>query len=64
MTKLSTYPIRSGISLIALAGLACLLAFASPASAHPRSSQVVVLEDAGAGSAPSVRCTALGRRRT
>ena len=62
MTKLSTYTTRWGISLIALAGLAFLLAFTSSASAHARSSQVVVLEDAGAGSRPELAVQGLGGR--
>jgi serine protease AprX len=60
VTKLSTYTTRWGISLIALAGLALLLSFASSASAHARSSQVVVLEDAGAGSGPERAVQGLG----
>ena len=60
MTKLSTYTTRWGISLIALAGLALLLSLASPASAQPRSSQVVVLEDAGAGNGPERAVQGLG----
>ena len=60
MTKLSTYTTRWGISLIALAGLALLLSFATSASARTRSSQVVVLEDAGAGSGPERAVQGLG----
>ncbi|MGZ8695602.1 MAG: S8 family serine peptidase [Gaiellaceae bacterium] len=60
MTKLSTYTTRWGISLIALAGLAFLLSFATSASARSRSAQVVVLEDAGAGSGPERAVQGLG----
>ena len=60
MTKLSTYTTRWGISLIALAGLAFLLSFTTSATAHARSAQVVVLEDAGAGNGPERAVQGLG----
>lgn len=62
MTNISTHTTRWGISLTALAAMAVLSAFTPAASAHERSSQVVVLEAAGAGSGPERAVQGLGGR--
>ena len=63
MTKLSTHAIRWGITLTALWAIAVLCSFTPPtASAHQRSSRVVVMEDAGAGNGPERAVQGLGGR--
>ncbi len=63
MTRISTHTTRWGITLATLSGAAAVLAFTPvPAAAHERSSRVVVLKDAGAGSAPERAVQGLGGR--
>jgi serine protease AprX len=61
--NISTHSTRRGISLAACGALASLCAFtATPASAHVRSSRVVVLKDAGTGNGPEHAVQGLGGR--
>ena len=63
MTNRSPHAIRWGITLTVLWGIAVLLSFTPPeASAHERSSLVVVMEKAGAGSVPERAVEDLGGR--
>jgi serine protease AprX len=62
VTKPSTHTTRWGISLIAFCAIAVLCAFSATASASERSSRVVVMEDAGAGSGPERAVQGLGGR--
>jgi Subtilase family len=60
--NISTHTTRWGISLIAFWAIVVLCAFTSPASAHERSTRVVVLKDAGVGSGPEHAVKGLGGR--
>jgi serine protease AprX len=62
VTNLSTHTTRWGISLSAFCAIAVLCILCSTASAHERSSRVVVMEDAGAGSGPERAVQGLGGR--
>jgi hypothetical protein len=62
VTKISTHTTRWGITLTAFWAIAVLCAFSATASAHERSSRVVVMEDAGAGSGPERAVQGLGGR--
>ena len=62
MNKISTHSTCWGISLTACWAIAVLCTFSSAASAHERSSRVVVMEDAGAGSGPERAVQGLGGR--
>jgi hypothetical protein len=62
VTNLSTHTTRWGISLSAFWAIAVLCILCSTASAHERSSRVVVMEDAGAGSGPERAVQGLGGR--
>ena len=63
MTILPTHAIRWGIILAVLWGILVLFSFTPPqASAHERSSLVVVLEKSGAGSRPETAVEDLGGR--
>ncbi len=63
MANRSPHAIRWGISLSVLSGIAVLLSFTPPqASAAERTSLVVVMEKAGAGSAPERAVEGLGGR--
>jgi serine protease AprX len=62
VTKISTHTTRWGISLTAFWAIAVLCTFSSAASAHERSSQVVVMEHAGAGNGPERAVQGLGGR--
>ena len=63
MTNRSPHTIRRGIILSVLSGVAVLLSFTPPqASASERTSLVVVMEKAGAGSAPERAVEDLGGR--
>ena len=61
MNKLSTNAAR-GITLTAVWGIAALAPLTPPASAHERSSRVVVMEVAGAGNGPERAVQGLGGR--
>ena len=64
VTNTSPHAIRWGISLTALWAFTVLLAvMPTTASAHPRGSRVVVMEDAGAGNGPERAVQGLGRSR-
>ena len=62
MTNTSTQSTRWGITLTAVCAITALAPLTPPASAHERSSRVVVMEDAGAGSGPERAVQGLGGR--
>jgi serine protease AprX len=62
VNKTSTQSTRWGITLTAVWAVAALGVFSATASAHERSTQVVVMEHAGAGSGPERAVQGLGGR--